>query len=255
MRGEDDDRRARSGSIRFKSRAHPAWTTGPTIDDYPAYNPRVMEEGDLYNPATAMPPALRERLSNAVKQALAEATAEPKLAGAAYYFLGQLALASGDRDAAVQDLQAAVAAQDGEFIYKAAMHLLGMHESLAPRAPREGGYTPPAEIGELARYRAVIGLHGGVKSHFTSEIHAWFRASKPLLFHAHPNAILAWLHSRPGHTLAVPALERFYAAAVEMGYCTSNPMPQVRQSLGLASSPSPSMRGPKTQQKYAPHLA
>ena len=42
--------------------------------------------------------------------------------------------------------------------------------------------------------------------------------------------ILAWLHGRPGHTLALPALERFYAVAAELGY--ANPMPQVRQLLG-----------------------
>jgi len=182
------------------------------------------------------PAALRERVLEVVHQACSEVIAtNPQLAPAARLHRGQISLARGDDDAGVLDLQTAVASEDGPVVYKAAAHLLQMGRTLAPQ---EWPDTPRSrDVYWLASARAVIGLHGGVKSRYTREIGDWAWASATLLFTAHPYAILAWLHSRPGHTLTLPALERFYASAAELGYAT-NPMPEVRQLLGIAPGAS-----------------
>jgi len=189
------------------------------------------------------PAALRERVREAVYQACSEViAADPHLAPAAYLHRGLISVARQDEDAAVQDFQAAVASQDGPVVYKAATQLLRMGQSLAAW---EWSDTPLRRALTLADDRAGIGLRGGVKSRFTTEIRDWARASGTLLFTVHPYAILAWLHSRPGHTLTLPALERFYAAAADLGYM--NPMPQVRQLLGLGPVSPRSLNHPHGQ--------
>ena len=180
------------------------------------------------------PVALRERVRAAVYDAFSEVIAtEPKLAPAAHLHRGLVFLAGGNEDAAVHDFRVAVASQDGPVVYQAATQLLQLGKTLAPQ---EWAETPWLHAYEVARDRAGIGFHGGHKSHYTAEISAWRRASATLLFTAHPAAILAWLHRRPGHTLALPALDRFYAVAADFGY--ANPMPEVRQLLGIAHGAS-----------------
>jgi hypothetical protein len=187
--------------------------------------------------AEVEPVALRERVREAVYQAFSEVIAtNPQLAPAAYLHRAQASLGGANKKAAVDDLRVAVASKDGPVVYKAAVQLLQMGESLAPQEwallpdHLRSAATPRQRAYWYARDHAGIGLHGGHKSHYTAEIGAWSYASGTLLFTAHPCAILAWLHSRPGHTLALPALDRFYAAAADLGY--ANPMPQVWQLRG-----------------------
>jgi len=164
-------------------------------------------------------------------QACSEVIAtNPLLAPAAHLHRGLVSLAGdGDIRVAVEDFRAAVASHDGPVVYKATGQLLQMGRTLAVHEdPHRRAFAPMRE-------RAVFGLRGGIKSHYTAEIREWARMSAGLLFTAHPYAILAWLHSRPGHTLALPSLERFYIAAAEFGY--ADPMPQVRQLLGVAVAP------------------
>lgn len=218
-----------NGRFEVDVRGDPPFQDANAMDD----NARYMGVDFL---AEIEPAALRERVREAVYRACSEVIAtDPLLAPAAHLHLGLISLARGDEDAAVEDFQAAVASQDGEVVYKAATQLLGMGQQLAPW---EYDDTPLRRALTLAEARAVIGLRGGRKSHYTAEIRDWARASGTLLFTTHPYAIVAWLHSRPGHMLALPALERFYAAAAaELG--NPNPIPQAQQLLGLAPASVP----------------